>query len=739
MENTIKPTTEYLVESLDLANYWAVIRYYWASIILIICLVLGLIFTVSLLMTPIYQSKATLLLTESEGQITLKDDMPEFIRGYSVEPIASLGTTTPVLNNVITKLNLDMSPETLKGLVKVTFNEDKEAIGIQVENASPAKAQQIAQTLAESLIIRELRLQQADAEARNIYLKNQMAKMKEELIRSEEKLKLFQEREGIFELDNRGGSIQPRLQTAILLDKYYQLQSLLASARIDLEATRLRIASIEAQLGMKTEEIENLFSNREGHPQQKKLNELEIKLAHTLAQHLKNDSIKKEIEESINRFKASMLEAEDEDIIKKFYQDDPVRQRLLLDYVREKVELATMTVKIEAIKKGLEERKSELDQIPDKQLLLARLERDRAINEDTYQMLREKYEETRLEKESEVGSLQIIEPASLPKNPIRPNIPKNLSIALVFGLILALGTAFLREYFDKSIKSLQELEDNFKYPVLGCVPFLPWKKEIIDVKYPHSGVAEIYRILTHDAYEGKEHYARTILFASAHQGEGKSTTCLNFALSSVMGGKKVVILEIDIRQPSLAKKLNLKKVGYGFQDYLSGKADLNDILTDVGIPGLKLILAKREKLQDPADILTSPRLSELIQRLKKEVDILYIDSPAVLPLIDVSLLGEEVDGIIFIVQGRGPATINAVKFALTRLQRMHSHIIGLLLTKIKLPRKERHYYYYYRHHLNLKERLVEGLSVLNLPFRPQALLRTGIIFLVLCSLFSFSI
>ncbi|MDI6791427.1 MAG: GNVR domain-containing protein [bacterium] len=638
----------------DLRQCWEVLLYYKWSIGLVVLIFFLVTLIISLRMTPLYTSSTRLLQVESKGQLTFgNNNVPEFTPGYEIETMAQLPKTRPVLETVINKLNLKIKPEGLAGMVTIGWSKETKIITIWAKYPDPIMAQKIAGTLAEAAIREELGLHKLEAEAKHGYLINQLARVEENLDRTEEKMKEFEEEERVIDIDKRKGPTQFSEQALSLVRAEEHLNLLEEESQAELVAADARVKKFEEELGLKEINYEVFQEGEEKEP-------------------------------------------------------GPVQEALLIEYIKQKTEISAQKAKVENFRGGKKRIWTRMKEVPEKQLSLARLERKRQINEQYFLSLKEKLEETRLGMESEVGNLRVIEPPEMPAKPNWPNIPINILISLVIGVMSGVGLAFLRDYLDSTIKSLEAIEEHFTLPSLGHIPFLAKDKRLIDIQGSHPGITEIYSPISHElnrikgspavpAVNEKERGKNSFLITSTVAGEGKSTTALNLALASSMEGNKVILLEADMRSPSgLTMTMGLP-VRYGLQDYLMDKASLEEVLIETKQPNLKLLPARKNMRDDNwVDLLNSTRMKELIERLKQEADILYIDSPAILPVFNISSLVKEIDGVIFIVKAHGPK-VKAVNFALERLSKINAPLMGTLLTKVRVSKKDIHYYYSYCH------------------------------------------
>ena len=225
------------------------------------------------------------------------------------------------------------------------------------------------------------------------------------------------------------------------------------------------------------------------------------------------------------------------------------------------------------------------------------------------------------------------------KDPVRPNKPLNITLGLVFGLIVGVGLAFFIEYLDTSVKTIDDVERAFQAPVLGVIP---QNVGILADEGPESRYAEAYRVLrTNILFSRKDEKLTTIVVVSAGAGEGKSTTTLNLATVFAQAGKRVLIVDSDLRRPTLHKLLHVAN-DIGLTNYLLKQNTLEEVIQTTAVPMLNF-MASGKLPSSSMSILNSAQMKEMIADLKQRYDFVFFDSPPILGVSDASVLASEVD------------------------------------------------------------------------------------------------
>ncbi|MFB0565215.1 MAG: GumC family protein [Candidatus Aminicenantaceae bacterium] len=375
-----------------------------------------------------------------------------------------------------------------------------------------------------------------------------------------------------------------------------------------------------------------------------------------------------------------------------------------------------------------------------KEIELLQLKRNVTIAEDIYLMFKQKYEEASILEAEKAQDVTIVEPASLPSSPIKPDINFNIMIGLFSGLLIGLIMAFVVESFDTTIGRLDDIEELIQVPVLGVIPntslekgkrglknkFIKRKKisekdavqkKLIALFTPTSPVAEAYKSLrTHLDYIGDKKEGMSIVITSATPEEGKTQTVANLGIVLAQSGQKVLVVGADFRKPMIYRlfglkkspglsevligKLSWEKVVNNVTDILLGGFEYERILKSTGIENLNIITCG-ENPPNPAELLNFPQFSDLVKELKQEYDVILFDSPPTLPVTDSAVLGTKTDGVILVYQaGRTPR--QALIRAKTQLENVDAKIWGVVINNVKADFMEDDTYYqryrYYRYY-----------------------------------------
>jgi capsular exopolysaccharide synthesis family protein len=308
---------------------------------------------------------------------------------------------------------------------------------------------------------------------------------------------------------------------------------------------------------------------------------------------------------------------------------------------------------------------------------------------DFQKLLSAKIENEKLEFEIPRTSLvQITDYAEPTDDPVKPNKTLNITLGLIFGLIMGVGLAFFIEYLDTSVKTIDDVERAFQAPVLGVIP---QNVGILADEGTESKHAEAYRVLrTNVLFSRKDDKLNSIVVVSAGAGEGKSTTTLNLATVFAQTGQRVLIVDSDLRRPTLHKLLRVGN-NIGLTNYLLKQNSIAEVIQTTNVPMLDF-MASGKLPNSSMGILGSGQMKEMISELKQRYDFIFFDSPPILGVSDASILASEMDLVVQVIQYRRypqPMNIRAKQM----IEKVGGNFVGIVLNNINMSQDESYYYY----------------------------------------------
>ncbi|MBX7495289.1 polysaccharide biosynthesis tyrosine autokinase [Qipengyuania sp. 6B39] len=310
-----------------------------------------------------------------------------------------------------------------------------------------------------------------------------------------------------------------------------------------------------------------------------------------------------------------------------------------------------------------------------------------------YDGLLQRYRELNASAGISSSNIAIIDRAETPTSPSSPNVPRNLALGLLVGLGLAAMAVFLRDQLDDVIRTPEDVEDKLDLALLGVVPRTENGTPLEALEEPKSPISEAYNSLRGALlYSTPQGLPKIIVVTSAQAHEGKSTTSLAIATGFARIGMRPLLIDADLRRPALDKVLNLKSER-GLTDLLVSQDDPKSAILKV--KGRKIDLLPAGPLPpSPSELLSSPRMAQLLEYFAQTHDVVIVDSPPVLGLADAPMLAAIADGTVFVVEAeRGRS--GSLKAALRRLRSMKPVLLGAVLAKFDPTKSGNRYSAYY--------------------------------------------
>jgi polysaccharide biosynthesis transport protein len=372
------------------------------------------------------------------------------------------------------------------------------------------------------------------------------------------------------------------------------------------------------------------------------------------------------------------------------------------------------------LKQALDEQKAEVNQTAEKLVQYSILKREADTNKQLYDGMLQKLKEAGITAGLRSSNIRIVDPALIPSYPSRPNKTRNILLSIVVGFLGGIGLALLREYLDNTVKTPDDIETLARLPSLAVVPALTsssgkrrgrfskllrasvvtsreGRAELISHNMPQSQMSEAFRALrTSLLLSQADHPPQVILMTSALPREGKTTAAVNLAVTLAQLGDRTLLVDADLRKPGINRALSLVDGKHaGLSSYLAGVSSL-DLITvpHPAITNLEAIPTGPIP-PNPADLLSSRRLTELIAELRSRYKFVVIDSPPIMAATDAVILSVLVDGVLMVVRsGETP------KEAFTRtrdlLMGVKCRMLGVVLNAVDSSSPD--YYYSYRYY-----------------------------------------
>ncbi len=586
---------------------------------------------------------------------------PAFVLANGKYPVASRADRRRVAGEILLR-NLSINPTRLSRLVAISFTSPDADFSARVANAW---AENFIQTNLERKV-------QATSYGRNL-LQRQLALQKERLDESQRQLVGYASAQQIINLPAQSGGVagQPTVERSIVADDLAALNTALARAtteRIEAEA-RYREG---ARAGASAEALRNQAINS----LRQRRAELAAEYQRLMVQFEPGYPAARAIQSQVDQLDRSIAR-----------EESRVSGSVEAEYRASLQQERALQTRVEQLKASfLDNRRRSIQY----NIYQQEVDTNRAL----YDGLLQRYKEIGVAGGVGVNNISVVDAADVPQEPSSPRLLLNLLLALMIGLGAGALTAFGLEQMDEAIVDPAEVERRLGLPLLGSVPKVAEKtsprEELLDRK---SNLVDAYLAINTNLGFTTEHgVPRSLAVTSTRPAEGKSTT--SFALATMLrrAGKRVILVDGDMRSPSI-HQLGGVDHDRGLSNFLAGEDDIDSLIFQIHDFDFTAMTAGPIP-PNAAELLTGSRLALLIERLLERYDHVVIDSPPVMGLADAPLIASRVEGVVYAVESHGIRS-SLVKTALGRLASANARIFGGVLTKFEA--KKAHYGYGYEY------------------------------------------
>ena len=300
------------------------------------------------------------------------------------------------------------------------------------------------------------------------------------------------------------------------------------------------------------------------------------------------------------------------------------------------------------------------------------------IKQNTYTTILKQYDEARIREEMRASMLSVIEPAVVPEKPSKPRVALNIILGLFIGLVGGIGLAFIFENLDTTLYTTEDIEELTQLNTLAKIPKASKKQLNISLDGTSQYTEAFRNLRLNIQLINPQHPIKVLLITSAEPGEGKSTIVANLAFVLAKSGKKVVVVDSDLRLPRINKIFGLTNK-FGLSSVLERKVTLEDALQRSKFKEVTVLSSGPTPL-DPPNLLNSPEMTNIVNKLNQMFEYVLIDAPAYLEVADVNALAQKVEGLILVVR-RAHSRREAVQSAIKQMDGFKDKIVGIVVNQ----------------------------------------------------------
>ena len=592
-------------------------------------------------------------------------------QGSELPQTDSVGAGAANADAALARLRRETAINLVMDGLSVSLPFDSRLVSVNFMSGNPAIAAELSNSISQNFIEANLaRKFDSSAYARQ-FLAQQLEDARNKLEQSEKDLNAFSRAAGLIRVPGQGQNADQETTLSVTTETLQQLNQAASQATAERIAAENSWTSIA---GQPVSSVPQVLSNPAYTSLVRERAVVEGKLAEEKARHLDDHPNVLALQAQADRIDAQIQEVgrSIKDSVRLTYQAARDRENEIRSQVGQ--------VRNSAL--------DEQDRGVEYNVLKRVAQTDRAL----YNTLLTRFNELNATAGSTSNNVSMVDSAQVPRKPSSPNLIINLAVALLGGLFVAAGFVFLREQFDDVLRTPEDVERKLGIPLLGLIPMIQGNAPAEDLEDPKSPVSEAYQsLVTNLRYSTGEGIPRTLTVTSAQAGEGKTTSAGKLALEFAELGRKTLLIDADLRRPTLHRKLDNRRQE-GFTTVLAGEKTIDEVVVPSGHPNLSYMTALPMP-PDPAALLGSTRFDDLIADLLTRYDSVVFDAPPMLGLSDAPTLAAHTDAILVVIDAHSGHR-GAVKAALRRLEMVNANVIGAILTKFN-PRNVSGEYSYY--------------------------------------------
>jgi polysaccharide biosynthesis transport protein len=720
----------------EIAQYWLVLKRRWLPAALVFALTTAVVTIWTYKQQEIFQAKGQVILKKTNKTSALLSSATS-TTGGAIGELEGLTGSTPVntqaeilkslttINGVLAELTKGKyanRPEERKRLekfikksdnfvqqLKVSSIKGTDILEVTFQDPSKELAKDVVEKIMEVYIRDDQKNQRREAEAARNFVSQELPKIESEVQKAESELRKFKEQFSVVDLPTE--SVKSVEAMTILNKEITSASAQLAAETSRLEGLKNLFGGRDAQATIQS----GLVSESPGLQKSlKELQEIEAKLATERTRFSDNDpsilNLKEKRQALVQilekRFKQSLVG--DKQFQGKIVELQPsgIQGNLIADYAKSEAQRTSLQKQIAALSFVADAYRQRMNSLPKLEQQQNALGRKVETTRTNYRTLLSKLQEIEIAENQTLGNSRIQTHAELPQEALSPKKGQNIAIGGFLGLFLGAATAFLLDGADKRIKTSEEAKNLLPgYPVLGQIPVFEKLRQLPKLgkgnREPGQLVltgmttgaeGESFRMLqTNLQFLNADDSLKVVVVSSSQSGEGKSTVAANLALAVAELGKKVLLVDADMRKP--AQHLIWRQSNHeGLSNVLSGQSDRETAITEVQ-PNLFLLTAGVVP-PNPVILIDSVQMSTLIAQWSQDYGLVIIDAPPLTVAADAAILGTQAGGLVFVIRP-GVADKESVEYAQEIIAQSKLKVLGMVLNGVDIDKQSRYNHYYY--------------------------------------------
>ncbi|MBC6430865.1 polysaccharide biosynthesis tyrosine autokinase [Nostoc sp. HG1] len=708
---------------LDLSSYLLILKRWWLPATAIFAATVMLSAIATQFMRPSYEAEGKLLFRIPSFKVAGSNLLPTNAEGGNGGDLKSLLATQNPIN---TQIEVISSPSLLQRTIDKLGLKDEEGKPIEVEqlrkavilkivngtdvlrisytSRDPEQAAAVVNTIMSLYLENDILTNRSEAAATRQFMAKQLPKTQEAVNNAEVALRIFKQKHQIADLSE---------ETRSAVATIGNLDNDMNTVKAQLDEVNAQTNELRQKVELNSQEAIDVSALSQSPAVQGVLTQLQDtdrQLAIERSRFLDDNPViinleaKKASLKSLLQQQIGQTVGNQTQIPQRLLQIGELRQNLIQSFLQSEVQRFGLAKRLSSLSNSRSAYEQRVKIIPQLAQNQRELERKVEVAESTYQTLLKKVQELQLVENTNTASSRIIAPAFVPNKPVTGKKFIILLLGVMFGLFLATTTVLFLSMRDRSLKTLKEVRDVFRYTLLGIIPLSVKKVRSRDSNVepkiavrdtPYSLTSEMYRMIQANLkFLSSDKVLRTIVVTSAVPKEGKSTVSANLAAAIAQLGRKVLLIDADMRVPSQHHLWQLTNA-VGLSEVLVGQAEF-DVTVSKVMDNLDVLTAG-VRPPNPLALLDSKRMASLIENFSSQhnYDFVIIDAPPLLLAADALTLSQMTDGILLVARP-GVIDSNSANAAQEMLERSNYNVLGLVVNGI-IDKNESSSYLYHDH------------------------------------------
>lgn len=700
-------------DSIDIQQYWLILKRRWLVASFVMASVISATAFVTYTQKPVYESQGKLVFTKKDAASSLSslsDKMGELggLTNLSnpVDTEAEVIRSNPIVMKTINELKLKdkkgvpMTMGAFLNTLKLKTIRGTDVMELSYRSTDKQEAANVVNSLMKYYLESNIRTNRAEAMSAREFLSQELPKVEKRVTEAEIALRRFKERNRVVALD---------VEARVSLESLGKLTESITQSQGELAAAYTRSVALQNEMKLTTQQAVDLSTLSQSPGVQQVLTEYQktqhdLAIARTLYTNdnpkvvdllLKQAAQKKELAARVTQTVGNS-----NSLPKQNLQIGELKQSLTQDLVKSEVERLALTNQVGELRKVFMVNKSRLDSLPRLEQQQLQLQRQLMVAQTTYQELLRQFQLVQVMENQNVGNARIISEALVPEIPISPKKPLNLALGGFLGILLGAGTALLLESMNQYLKNIEEANRLLGFPLLGTIPQYGENRrknpvegllEVPLLDQPYSPVSTSLEMLnTNLGFTISDKELQVILLTSSTSGEGKSFVAANLAVAASHVGKRVLLIDCDMRRPRQHRIWEIPNL-LGMSNILAGQNEVKPTIHTV-FSNVDMLPAGKIP-PNPVTLLDSQRMADLIEKARQDYDFVVIDAPPLTAVTDPLIISKFADGILLVVRP-GLVEYSALKSAKSLLNQSKTPVLGMAVNGVSEESSYGGYYYY---------------------------------------------